>query len=145
MTFQRQGSGRRKSRVGKIRRGGPAVECAFCLPLVLIFMFGTLEICSAIFLKESLTIACYEGARSGVKRRATNQDSVDRAEEIIAARGVTGAIIQVTPEDFSTLSALDEITVTITAPAEGNLFFINQFMPGKHVSSTVVMVREFDE
>ena len=138
-------SNRKCKNVKKLRRGGPTVECAFCLPLVLIFMFATLEICSALFLKESLTISCYEGARVGVKRRATNQEAIDRCEEMLAARGVLGATVQVTPEDFTTLEALEEIKVMVTAPADQNLFFVGQFVSGKNVSASVSMVREFDE
>ena len=140
------GETRKSRRIARLkRRGGPVVECAFCLPLVILFLLATLELCSALFLKESLTIACYEGARAGVKRRSTNQDSVDSCEAVLAARGVTGATVTVTPEDYSTLSALEEINVTVTAPADGNLFFIGQFVSGKEVRASVTMVREFDE
>ena len=127
------------------RKGGPAVECAFCLPLVILFMLATLEICAALFLKETLTIAAYEGARVGVKRRATFDDVYDATSDILQARGVNNPVINIVPEDFSTLQALDEIEVLVRAPADDNIFFIGQFVTGKYVSAKVVMVREFDE
>lgn len=127
------------------RRGTSAAECAFCIPLVLLLTFATLEICSAIFVKETLTVAAYEGARVGVKRKATNLDAFTQARNILEARGVVDYEINITPEDFSTLSELDLITVNVQAPGAGNSFFIGQFFEGQWISSTVKMVREFDE
>ena len=120
-------------------------ECAFCIPLILLLTFSTLEICSAIFVKETLTVAAYEGARVGVKRKATNQNAYDQALSVLQARGVVDYEITVTPADFSTLSELDLITVNVQAPTAGNSFFISQFIEGRWISSTVKMVREFDE
>ena len=129
----------------KNRRGTSAAECAFCIPLVLLLTFSTLEICSAIHVKQTLTVAAYEGARVGVKRKATQQHAFDQAENVLESRGIEGYVITVTPADFSTLNELDMITVNVTAPTAGNSFFISQFIEGKTISSTVNMVREFDE
>lgn len=128
-----------------LRRGTAAAECAFCIPLILLLTFATLEICSAIFVKETLTIAAYEGARVGVKRRATAQDAYDQCETVLLARGIVDYEINITPSDLSTLSALDTVTVNVQAPNAGNSFFIGQFMEGRGLSSTVNMVREFDD
>ncbi len=127
------------------RKGTSAVECAFCIPLVLLVTIGTLEISSAIFVKETLTIACYEGARVGVKRRATNQDAFDQCQEVLDARGVVGYTINVTPNNFAPLNELDVITVNVTVPVANNSFFIGQLFEGRELSSTVRMVREFDD
>ena len=62
---------RLSSKTKRRRQGVAAVEAALCLPVVLILMLGTLEICSGIFLRESLNIASFEGARAGVRRQAT--------------------------------------------------------------------------
>ena len=37
-------------------------------------MLGTLEVCSGIYLSESLSVCAYEAARIGVRRRATADD-----------------------------------------------------------------------
>jgi len=127
------------------RKGGPVIECAFCLPLVILFMLGTLEITSALFLKETLSIAAYEGARAGVKRGATPQDASDAATEVLTARGITGATVTVTPDDFSDLDALDDIQVLVRAPANNNIYFISDYVTGQNVAAQCTMVREFDD
>lgn len=127
------------------RRGTAAAECAFCIPLVLLLTFATIEICSAIFVKETLTVAAYEGARVGVKRKATFLDAYTQTQNVLEARGVVDYEINITPADFSTLSQLELITINVEAPGAGNSFFIGQFFEGQWISSTVKMVREFDE
>jgi Flp pilus assembly protein TadG len=57
---------RQFTRTRKSRQAAATVELAICLPVVLTIAFGTIDICSVLFLKESLTIAAYEGARAGM-------------------------------------------------------------------------------
>ena len=137
----------KRNRIKRIRtrRGAPAVECAFCLPMVLLFMFATLEVCSALFVKESLTISCYEGCRVGVLRGATRQDVIDQCDDFLQKRGVVNATVEVFPADFTGLKALDPVRVRITAPSADNSFFVGKFMEGKSIQSEVSMAREFDE
>lgn len=131
------------------RQGAAVVEAAFCIPVVVILMLGTLEICSGIYLSESLTISAFEATRAGVRRRSTADDVRDRAEEVLADRGVTlggnpdGIVIE--PSDFSSLQALDPIKVTITAPTSGNSLYIFDTFYNRTVKVSVSMVREFDE
>lgn len=110
-------------------------------------MFGTLEISAGYYLKESLTIAAYEGARTGAKRRATRDQVVARVNDILAARNVnlgsTGQII-VDPSDLSTLDALDPLTVTVRAPTTGNSALIFDSVANRNITATVKMAREFD-
>ena len=136
---------RRRRRKCSNRRGTAAAECAFCIPLLLLLTFATLEICSAIFVKETLTVACYEGARVGVKRNATADNVRLTCEDVLDARGVVDYTITVTPDEFEPLDALDPIRVNVSIPTARNSFFVGQFFAGKEISSTVVMVREFDD
>ncbi len=131
----------------KKRRGAAVVETALCLPVIVILMFATLEICAGIYLKESLSIAAYEGARTGVKRRSTRAQVISRVEDILAARNVTlgsGGRITVAPTDLSTLDILDPITVTITAPTADNSAFVFNHLANRNITATVKMAREFD-
>lgn len=110
-------------------------------------MFATLEISAGFYLKESLTIASYEGARTGVKRRATRAQVVQRVEDILAARNVTlgsTGTITVTPNDLSTLDTLDPLTVTVSAPTADNSAFIFNYMANRTITTSVRMAREFD-
>ena len=127
------------------RRGAAALECAIVLPFILIIMTGTLEICSGIYLKESLTICAFEGVRVGVRRRGSADMVNDRVQEVLTERQIVNAVVTIEPADFGTLEALDPITVTVEAPANGNTAFNYGVMTGRTVSASVSFVREFDE
>jgi Flp pilus assembly protein TadG len=107
--------------------------------------FATIETTSAIFVKESLTIAAYEGARVAVQRKATKKNAVDQAEQFLDARGIVNAKVDVTPKNLQNTKALDVITVEVSAPLAGNSSFIGRFFAGRNVTATVKMLREFDE
>ncbi|MEL7497534.1 MAG: TadE family protein [Planctomycetota bacterium] len=136
-----------------MRRGAAAVEAAICFPLIIILMMGTLEICAGIYLKESLSICAFEGCRVGVRRRATREMVLARVNEVLADRQVVlptdgsgNAVgVEVLPTDWSGLRELDQITVRITAPTQGNSLYIFDSMVNRNVTSQVTMVREFNE
>ena len=120
------------------------------LPVVFIFMLGTLEICGGLYLKETLTVCAFESVRVGVRRGATAQDCIDRAIEVLEERQVNfpendpayGVFVE--PTNFNSLSALDPITVTIRAPSADNTVFIFDHLANRDVEASVTMVREFD-
>jgi hypothetical protein len=144
---------RRIAKARKRRGGGAAVEAAFCFPLIIFLMMGTLEVCAGIYLKESLTLCAYEGVRAGIHRRSTAEDVMDRVLEMLEDRLITipedsgGSPqgIEIIPSDFSGLNALDPITVRITAPTAGNSLYIFDSLVNRDVGVSVTMVREFDE
>jgi len=131
-------------------KGVAAVETALCIPILLIAMMGTLEICSAIYLKESITVCAFEGARVGTRRYAKADDVIDRVLEALDDRQVfipdeDGFGVRVLPADFSQLSALDPITIEIVAPTAGNSIFVFDTLFNRKITASVTMVREFDE
>lgn len=132
-----------------VRRGAAAVEAAFCFPLIIILMMGTLEICAGIYLKESVSICAFEGCRVGIRRRSTRNQVIARVKEVLADRQVVlpnDSAIEVLPDvDWSTLNELDQITVRITAPTAGNSLYIFDSLVNRNVVSQVTMVREFNE
>jgi Flp pilus assembly protein TadG len=127
------------------RKATAASECAICLPIVLTLTFTTIEFTSAIFLKESLTIAAYEGARVAVQRKARNVHAVNKVQQLLDARDIKNATITVSPNHIETLNALDVITVTVSAPLVENSFFLGRFLSGQQSTVVVSMRREYDE
>ncbi len=140
----------KKTRHTNNRRGAAAVEFALVAPILLLITFGTLEICSAIFLKEKVTIAASEGARIAVKKMSTQADVVDAIESYLQARGMdTDSLdsdaISISPAPDA-LDALQPITIEIEVPIAGNTSLPASFysyMGGSSVSATVVMYKEF--
>ncbi len=147
------GSGRR-NRTPHHNRGGLAVtEFALLLPVVLVLFGGTIELCTAIFLKESLTIAAFEGARKAVTRKATNGDATARIQTILAERGVcytdttgmTGPVVSISPS-AETADTLQPMTVIVRAPTKNNVFapfsFL-RFCQYEELTARVVMFKEY--
>lgn len=98
------------------RRGVATVEFAIVLPVMLILVFGTIEVCQRIFLRQSMVIAAYEGARLAARRNSTNADVVARCRAMLDERRVVGATVTVTPANLSTQPVGAEIQVAISVP-----------------------------
>ena len=94
------GTQRTRRRKSDKRRGAAVVEAAVCGGIIVALTFATLEVCSSIYLKESVTVAAYEAARVGVKRKATFQDAKAQAESILSSRGVKSGTVSISPSDF---------------------------------------------
>jgi Flp pilus assembly protein TadG len=127
------------------RRGVAAAEAAFCIPLILILASGTLEISRMIFMKERLTICAYEGCRSGIKRRSTAAQVQATVNSLLPAFGITNATVTITPNNFDSLDALDPIYVTIQVPLSGTHRLYGAALNQTTLTSTVSMVREFND
>lgn len=70
-------------------RGAVIIEMAVCLPLMLLVVFGCLDVSSGIFRGQTLTSAAHEGALVGVKPNASAQEITDRVDIVLEARGVS--------------------------------------------------------
>lgn len=124
------------------RRGAATVEFAICFPVLVILVFGGVELANGIFLKQVLTTAAYEGARVAAQPTGTNTTAQARINAILAARSVQGGTSTFNPTISATLARGTRFTVTVTAPVSSN-----QLLPGwskftGNLSYSVVMVRQ---
>src|SRR5687768_4404197 len=86
------------------KRGGvAAAELAVCLPVVVLLVIATIEACSAVFLKQSLTVAAYEGVRTALVEGATVGTVQAKCNQILSDRRIEGATVQVQPADIASL------------------------------------------
>lgn len=123
------------------RRGAAALETAVSLPLLLILVFGSLELANAVFMKQSLNMAAYEAAR--VVTRPGNHRTLaqTRCQEIMNIRKVTNYTLTFSPPVPELALRGAEITVTVQAPASNLSYGPMRFMTGKTVTAVVRMVR----
>ncbi len=137
----------RKHRLAKYRKGVAVAEAAICIPVVLLLVFGTLELCQLIFIKERASICAFEGARVGVKRRADRDDAYNAAHEMMLAFGFEKAQFDVivTPADFEPLEALEPIAVRVEVYLTGAPLLLGSTIGTQTIRSTVRMAREFDD
>ncbi|HVT27279.1 MAG TPA: TadE/TadG family type IV pilus assembly protein [Lacipirellulaceae bacterium] len=142
---------RRSNRLGSNRkvparrlrsRGVAAAELAVCLPVVVLLVLATIESCSAIFLKQSLTVAAYEGVRTAIERGATATNVQSICDQILSDRRIKGSKVSVDPSDIASLSPGDYVNVTITAPCARNSPVPPVFFRGKKLTTTASMMIE---
>lgn len=130
---------------GQKRRGVATVECVVCLPVLIAITFATIDLCSAMFLKESLTIAAYEGSRLGVQKGGTDQEVRTRIEEILRARNVvtSNSSIVISSPGFNVADTLEHVTVTVQVDCAGNLPLTGVVFQGRAINAQVTMRKEF--
>jgi hypothetical protein len=131
----------RNSRQRK-KRGVATAELAVCLPIVVLLVVATIEACSAIFLKQSLTISAYEGVRTALEADATLTAVEGTCNRILAERRVKNASISVRPSDIAGLEPGDFVDVTVSAPVTANSVVPARFYRGRTLSATVSMMIE---
>jgi hypothetical protein len=119
-----------------------AAELAVCLPIVVLLVIATIEACSAIFLKQSLTVAAYEGVRTALVDGATASNVQTACNQVLADRKIEGATVTVSPLDIASLSPGEYVDVTVTAPCSENSVVPANFYRGRSLSATASMMIE---
>ena len=124
------------------RRGVAATELAVCLPVVVLIVVATIEACSALFLKQSLTAAAYEGARTALAARQVAGSVQAACDQILNDRNVNDATVTISPANFATLQSGNFIDVTVSAPCNSNSVVPTTFYRGRTLSATASMMVE---
>ena len=138
----------RRSQAGNrpaARRGTATIECVLIFPVLLTLTVGAIDICTAMFLKESAVLAAYEGARQGVGRGRTNQDAIDRIQEFLDERNIQydTTDITISSPGFASATTLEPVTVTVAIPAAGNLLMPSELIGDLRMDANVTMVKEY--
>jgi Flp pilus assembly protein TadG len=121
------------------RRGAATVELAICLPIIMLLVFGSIEAANAIHLKQTATIAAYEGAQAITSSGGTQADALLRANSILTQRNVSGGVVTISPTVTSATPKGTPITVTVTIPVDDNSLSMTSFFSGWEVVAAVNM------
>jgi Flp pilus assembly protein TadG len=127
----------------RTRRGVAATELAVCLPVIVLLVIGTVEACSMVFLKQSLSVAAYEGVRTAVAAKATTAQVEAACQQVLTDRKVQGGVVTITPKNFETLNQGEFVDVTVSAPCSSNTVIPIRFFRGRTLSATASMMVEF--
>ncbi|EMI52105.1 transporter [Rhodopirellula sallentina SM41] len=130
-----------------IKRAATATaEVAICLPVLMTLTLATIDLCSVFFLKETVSIAAYEGARRGVNRGGTNAAAIARVREVLTERGVQFGGDAVSFEDatYDDAETLEHVTLVVTVPAAGNLAAPAGLYGDLQLTARVTMRKEFE-
>lgn len=101
-----------------LRRGTATVEAAVCLPVILLLLFGSIEAANAVFLKQTATVAAYEGAATGSQPDGTPSAVQERCRSVLAARNVSQFRVDVNPPSLSAQTPTGTpVYIRVTIPA----------------------------
>lgn len=124
------------------RRGVAATETAVALPVLVLLVFGSIELANGIYLKQALTVAAYEGVRQATRPGATAVEAEARAAEVLAVREVPNFQIQISPAVVPQTERGTEVTVTVTAPGSGFSMGLLPLFDGLPLQGEASMVRQ---
>lgn len=117
-------------------------ELAVALPVIVLIVFGTVEICSMIFLTQSLRICAYEGARIALVPGSDAGNVEGGCQNFLTSRNIQGTTISVTPSDFDNQPYGTIVTVSVTADCAANSVLPPWFYAGRQVTGQVRMMLE---
>ena len=131
-----------RTRRAQSRLGVAAAELAVCLPVIVLLVLATIEACSMVFLKQTLSIAAYEGVRTAISTGATADDVEQVCDQVLLDRGVNGGTVSIVPNNVAGLTLGDLVDVTVSAPCDGNMVLPNMFYRDRTLSATASMMTE---
>ena len=140
---------RRKRHESRQRRCGAAVvETALLLPVLILLAFGSIELSNMVFVKQSLSIAAYEGARTVSKPGSTAAQADTRIREVLASRNMTSYSVQYTTAASVPINITSstprgtQLTVTVESNNGGVAFGPMRLFTGRTIRCQSTMVRQ---
>lgn len=127
-------------RRSQTRRGAAVVEFAITVPVALLLLFAGMEASATYMMYNSLENASYEGARRGIIPGASSAAIRSECLSMLSAARVTSPLVSVSPETIT--DDTQQVIVTTSASASGNLFGINWLFGDRIISRTTTMTRE---
>lgn len=132
----------RRCRQKKNRKGAAVVELAVCLPIIVVLVFGSIETCNMIFLRQTLNASAYEGIRVAVGPDAVHQEVIDRCQAVLDARDVKGATITIDRQDVANVAPGQPIRVVVSAKCDANSGGPSWFFAGRTLEGQASFVKE---
>lgn len=123
------------------RSGAATVETAVCLPFLVVMVFSSIELSSAVFLKHSVNLAAYEGVRTATKPGDNAASAATRVQQILQSRRVTSFTYSCVPTVTASTPRGTPVEVTVTAPAGSLSIGPLRLLEGKTMSARFVMAR----
>jgi len=122
------------------RRGAALVEFALMAPIMFMFFIACIEFSRANMLRNSMSIAAYEGARKGIIPGSTAAQVEATARASLASAGIVPESVVVNPAVLTQTTPV--VTVTITALGSKNLWISPMFTKGMKLTKSSSLSRE---
>lgn len=116
----------------KARLGAATVELAIVLPALFALVFGSIEICQRLQVKQSALIAAYEACRVATRQISDTESVQSHAETLLTQQNVKGATVSIghmkrsaDPSEafqpgLESIATGDEIRIRIDVPWSSN-------------------------
>ena len=118
------------------------MEMAIVAPILMTFAFGVLEVTNGIYLQQSLKISAYEGARVALMPDTTAANVQAACNRMLQGRGVKGATVTVTPNNYESAVYGTEIKVSISADLTQNALAPMIVLPNRQLVGEVTLMKE---
>ena len=126
-----------------LRSAVVTVELSIVLPVLMVVVVGIVESCNLIYIKQSLTISAYEGARAAIVKGMPLSEISDRSNQILSDRKIKNATILVSPNPPSNASYGTYITVQVQASYGANSLIPGWMFSNVTLQSSVKMMKEY--
>ena len=123
------------------RQGAVTVEFAIAAPVLLMFVFASIEFSRVNMIRNTIENAAYEGARRGVLSGATAANCAAVTQDLLDIVGVADSTITVTPPVIQ--ANTEEVTVTVEVPMTvSNGYVTPKYYLGRTLRTSVTLPRE---
>jgi Flp pilus assembly protein TadG len=123
------------------RAGTTTVEFALTFPLLILLLFGAVELSHANMVLNATEAAAYEGARRGIIPGAESSTCINAAQLTLDIAGIRNSSIEVTPSDLLTSDA-PTVRVTIDVPYASNTIVAPLFTRDLRIIRSCELTRE---
>ncbi|APZ96395.1 TadE/TadG family type IV pilus assembly protein [Fuerstiella marisgermanici] len=120
-------------------RGTLSVEIAAVTPILIILVYGSIELHRINMIRSSVDNAAYEGARAVTVPGATSNQATAAAQQILDAVGIRNATITVTPETILPETAIVEVAINV--PLSDNSFGLVPYLTTRTLEKRCALQR----
>jgi len=121
------------------RHVAAVMELALSVPVLIVFLFGSMEIGRAVMAKHVLEEAARAGCRIAVSESSTTQDVEDVVVAAMALAGFSRHTVVVSPDPRNELAPFEAVTVTVSIPYSDVAWFNASYMEGKSLEAVCIM------
>ncbi len=133
---KRYGLGRRNWRAGT-----SMMEFAITAPVLLTFVFSSMEFCRMSLIRNLAQDAAYDACRYAMVEGATATEARNKANEILNVIGTQDAVVVINDgQEFGT--STKTIKVDITIPMEKNALILKYMFTNRNIRATISMNME---
>ena len=119
------------------RHGATVVEFALVLPILLLFVFGGVELSRLAMLRHTANHAAYAATRKAIVPGANVANVIQKAEDHLAMIGISNASVTVNPSVITESTSIVEVEVTF--PIADNSLVVPEFVSGTVTGKSAMM------